>query len=109
MLLLKDARLLQFLPPEVKEGMEVLIDGNKIVRVGRNLAPDSAPVRTIDLAGNLISPGIVCSPISIRRWPGIWPTSNLPRTSCPSCEISGGVWTGPSTRNPVLQRPHQGD
>ena len=61
MLLLKDARLLQFLPPEVNEGMEVLIDGNKIVRVGRNLAPASAPVRTIDLAGNLVSPGIVCS------------------------------------------------
>jgi putative selenium metabolism protein SsnA len=61
MLLLKDARLLQFLPPEVREGMDVLIDGNKVVRVGQNLAPDSADARTIDLAGNLLSPGIVCS------------------------------------------------
>jgi putative selenium metabolism protein SsnA len=61
MLLLKDARLLRFMPPEVREGMDVLIDGNKVVRVGRNLAPDSPNARTIDLAGNLISPGIVCS------------------------------------------------
>jgi putative selenium metabolism protein SsnA len=61
MLLLKDARILQFVPPEVREGMDILIEGNQIVRVGRNIAPALPKARTIDLAGNLISPGIVCS------------------------------------------------
>jgi len=61
MLLLKNARLLQFLPPEVREGVDVLIDGNRIAKVGRNLAPDAAPARTLDVAGSLVSPGIVCS------------------------------------------------
>ena len=61
MLLLKDARILQFMPPEVQAGMDILIEGNKIVRVGRNLAPEFPNARTMELAGNLASPGMVCS------------------------------------------------
>jgi len=59
MLLLKDARILQFVPPEVQAGMDILIEGNKIVRVGRNLAPEFPNARTMELAGNLASPGMV--------------------------------------------------
>ncbi len=61
MLLLKEARILQFAPPEVQEGVDILIEGNRILRVGKNLPPGSAAARTLDLAGNLVSPGIVCS------------------------------------------------
>ncbi len=61
MLLLKDARLLQFSPPELREGLDVLIEGNRVARVGRNLAAEFPKVRTIELGGNLLSPGIVCS------------------------------------------------
>ncbi len=61
MLLLKDARILQFVPPQVQEGRDILIEGNKVVRVGRNLTPGFSNARTMDLAGNLVSPGIVCS------------------------------------------------
>ncbi len=61
MLLLQDARILQFAPPEVQEGMDILIEGNKVVRIGRNLSSEFANARTMELAGNLVSPGIVCS------------------------------------------------
>jgi putative selenium metabolism protein SsnA len=61
MLLLKNARILQFQPPEVSDGMDILIDGHKVARVGRNLAPELPGARIMDLAGNLVSPGIVCS------------------------------------------------
>jgi putative selenium metabolism protein SsnA len=61
MLLLKGARLLQFLPAEVSEELDILIEGDKIARVGRNLAPEFPKARTLELAGSLVSPGIVCS------------------------------------------------
>src|SRR5512139_1778396 len=61
MLLLQDARILQFRPPEVQGGLDILIDGNRIVRVGRNLAPEFPNARIMKLAGSLVSPGIVCS------------------------------------------------
>jgi putative selenium metabolism protein SsnA len=61
MLLLKNARILQFVPPEVKEGMDILIDGDAIIEIGKGIKPEFQDVRAIDLGENLISPGIVCS------------------------------------------------
>jgi putative selenium metabolism protein SsnA len=61
MLVLKNARLLQFLPPEASEGVDVWIEGDKVVRVGKSLAPVPAKARTLDLAGSLLGPGLVCS------------------------------------------------
>jgi putative selenium metabolism protein SsnA len=61
MLLLKNATLLQFAPPEVQGGMDILIDGDRITEVGGGIAPGNADVEIMDLGGDLISPGIVCS------------------------------------------------
>jgi putative selenium metabolism protein SsnA len=61
MLLLKDARILQFQPPEVGEELDILIEGNKIARIGRNLALEFPKARVRQLAGSLVGPGIVCS------------------------------------------------
>jgi putative selenium metabolism protein SsnA len=61
MLLLKNATLLQFSPPEKRGGMDVLIDGDRIAEVEAGLAPETADTEIIDLGGDLVSPGIVCS------------------------------------------------
>ena len=61
MLLLKNASILQFEPPEVKKGMDILIDKGRIADVGKDIAEDRSRTRSIDLEGNLISPGLVCS------------------------------------------------
>jgi len=61
MLLLRNARLMQLSPPEITGGLDVLIDGNRIAQVGRDLDPGRAGVRTLDLAGDLLGPGLVCS------------------------------------------------
>lgn len=61
MLLLKNAGILQFEPPEVKKGMDILIDKGRIADVGKDIAEDRSRTRSIDLEGNLISPGLVCS------------------------------------------------
>jgi len=61
MLLLKNSTLLQFAPPEVIKGMDILIDGDRITDVGRGITSDRAHTETMDLGGNLVSPGMVCS------------------------------------------------
>ncbi len=61
MLLLKNACILHFQPPGVKKGMDILVDKGGIVDVGKNIAKDSPGTRSIDLDGNFISPGLVCS------------------------------------------------
>jgi putative selenium metabolism protein SsnA len=60
MILLLNARLLQFSPPELTAGVDVLLDGNRVARVGRKLAAEFPRARTIDLAGDLLGPGLVC-------------------------------------------------
>jgi putative selenium metabolism protein SsnA len=65
MLLLKNATLLQFSPPGVSGGMDILIDGDRIAEVGRGINPGKADADAVteimDLGGDLVSPGIVCS------------------------------------------------
>jgi putative selenium metabolism protein SsnA len=61
MLLLKNACVLQFEPPSVEKGLDVLIDGNTIVQVGKAISPKGSNVRILDLGGDILSPGIVCS------------------------------------------------
>lgn len=60
MLHLKNACILQFKPASVKRGMDILIDGPRIVDVGKNIVVDQQDTRTVDLGGNLVSPGLVC-------------------------------------------------
>lgn len=60
MLLIKNATAVQFEPARVTEGVDILVDGNKIVEVGSQVDRAKA-TRTIDAAGRLVMPGIVCS------------------------------------------------
>ncbi|UCB46476.1 MAG: putative aminohydrolase SsnA [Spirochaetota bacterium] len=61
MLLLKNATVVHFEPPSVEKKTDVLIDGNEIIETGRDIAPRGNDVKVIDLDGDLLSPGIVCS------------------------------------------------
>jgi putative selenium metabolism protein SsnA len=61
MLLLKNASVVQFEPPSVEEEVDVLIGENEIIEVGHDIAPKGKDVKTLDLDGDLLSPGIVCS------------------------------------------------
>ncbi|USE35780.1 hypothetical protein [Endozoicomonas sp. SCSIO W0465] len=60
MLLIKNATAVQFEPARVTEGVDILVDGNKIVEVGSRVDRAKA-TRTIDAAGRIVMPGIVCS------------------------------------------------
>lgn len=60
MMLIKNATLVEFEPPRIREGEDVLIDGDSIKSVGKNLSGDGAE-RVIDASGKLLFPGIVCS------------------------------------------------
>ncbi|OED43271.1 chlorohydrolase [Endozoicomonas sp. (ex Bugula neritina AB1)] len=60
MLLIKNATAVQFNPAMVTEGVDILVDGNKIVEVGSQV-DHTKVTKTIDAAGRLIMPGMVCS------------------------------------------------
>ena len=61
MVVLKNACILQFQPPSVKKGMDILIDKGIIADVGKNIAVGNPQTRSLDLGGSLVSPGLVCS------------------------------------------------
>ncbi len=61
MILLKNAVLVEFDPPRIREGEDVLIDGDRIVQVGPALSSDADISKTVDCTGKLLFPGIVCS------------------------------------------------
>ncbi|MCP4399214.1 MAG: putative aminohydrolase SsnA [bacterium] len=61
MKILKNAYLIQFQPESVQENVDIVIDGNKIFDVGRNLAGNYPDADVKDLKGAMVTPGIVCS------------------------------------------------
>ena len=61
MIILKNATLINFHPADVKEQMDIIIDGNKIVEIGKGISSKYKAEKVIDLKGKLVSPGIVCS------------------------------------------------
>ena len=77
MILFQNATLMEIDPPRVREGMDVLVEGDEIAEVGKNLRPrlagGDAPgaggggsaggqdLRIIDATGKLLFPGLVCS------------------------------------------------
>jgi putative selenium metabolism protein SsnA len=61
MLLLKNATALQFEPPEVKTGTDILIEDSFIKAIGSGLENKYSAERIIDLNGELVYPGLVCS------------------------------------------------
>lgn len=62
MTLFRDATLVEFDPPRVRNGMDVLVEGDEIGRVapaGSIEVPGEA--RVVDVSGKLLFPGLVCS------------------------------------------------
>jgi putative selenium metabolism protein SsnA len=61
MMVLKNATLVHLHPADVTAGVDVVIDGTEISAVGRAAGEGVRADRTIDLAGRLLMPGLVCS------------------------------------------------
>jgi len=74
MLIIKNATALQFYPPKVLNGVDIVIEGNRIAAVGSNAgeayrssgAPAGDPEKggspkIIDASGKVVFPGLVCS------------------------------------------------
>ena len=61
MIVLKNATLVHLHPAEVTPGVDIVIDGTEIHAVGRGAGDAVKAERTIDLAGRLVMPGLVCS------------------------------------------------
>ncbi|NBF39746.1 MAG: putative aminohydrolase SsnA [Spirochaetes bacterium] len=71
MILFRNATLVEFDPPRVREGQDVAVEGDRIAAVGPDLAGNGgagagapvtgAPGRVIDAGGKLLLPGLVCS------------------------------------------------
>ncbi len=60
MILLKNATVVHLHPAEVTPGLDVVIDGTEIHAVGRGAGEGVKAERTIDLAGRVLMPGLVC-------------------------------------------------
>lgn len=61
MIILKNATLVHLHPAEVIPGVDVVIEGTDIHAVGRGAGEGLKAERTIDLAGRVVMPGLVCS------------------------------------------------
>jgi len=61
MLILKNATVVEFQPASIREDVDIVIDGSKIVAVGEGAAAQYSGGRVIDMRGKLVTPGIVCS------------------------------------------------
>lgn len=61
MLLLKNATIVEFQPPSVRTGLDIVIDGTGIMDVGPGLSRQYSCDKVINLSGSLVTPGIVCS------------------------------------------------
>ena len=69
MTLFQNAKLVEFDPPRVRQGMDVLVEGEVIREVGAGLhamggsnrGAAEAEVTTIDATGKILFPGLVCS------------------------------------------------
>jgi putative selenium metabolism protein SsnA len=60
MIVLKNATLVHLHPAEVSPGLDIVIDGTEIHSVGRGASTGIKAERTIDLAGRVAMPGLVC-------------------------------------------------
>lgn len=61
MLILKNATAIQFEPALVQEGVDIVIDGSKIIEVGANLSGKYPDAEVKEMGQKLVMPGIVCS------------------------------------------------
>mgnify|MGYP003614973273 FL=1 len=61
MLILKNASVVQFQPPLVETGWDIVIDNTEIVAAGPGAGTPYSSAAVMDMAGALVMPGIVCS------------------------------------------------
>ncbi len=62
MIIIKNAKVIQFSPPSVEEGMDIVIDGETIVDCGSKVGSKYADnAEILDVKGAYVSPGLVCS------------------------------------------------
>jgi putative selenium metabolism protein SsnA len=61
MMVLRNATVVHLHPAEVMEGMDIVLDGTTIQAVGRAAAEGVRAERTINLAGRVVMPGLVCA------------------------------------------------
>jgi putative selenium metabolism protein SsnA len=61
MIIIKNVRVVNFNPPEVTEPVDVVIDKNLILDVGRNISCNYSAEELIDGKEKYISPGLVCA------------------------------------------------
>ncbi|HTZ50574.1 MAG TPA: putative aminohydrolase SsnA [Spirochaetia bacterium] len=60
MIVLRNATIVHLHPAEVIPGVEIVIEGSRIHSVGKSAGEALKPSRSIDLAGRLVMPGLVC-------------------------------------------------
>jgi len=60
-IVIEKACVVEFDPPRVRENMDVLIEGNRIVSVGQGATRTNDDCERIDGRGKIVFPGIVCS------------------------------------------------
>lgn len=61
MTVLKNATLLQFEPPKLETGIDIVIEGRFITAAGKGIAADYPPDSRRDMCGRIVMPGLVCS------------------------------------------------
>lgn len=61
MIVLKNCKAINFYPAEIKENVDIVISGNKIIDIAPEAANNYKADKTIDLKGKYVSTGIVCS------------------------------------------------
>ncbi|MCT4713341.1 putative aminohydrolase SsnA [Enterobacteriaceae bacterium H11S18] len=61
MLILINATAVQFSPASVQEGIDIAIDGERIVEVGRSLSAKYPEATRKDMHGRIVMPGLVCA------------------------------------------------
>ncbi|EML9722858.1 putative aminohydrolase SsnA [Klebsiella aerogenes] len=60
-LMLKNATLAQLHPAKVEEGVDIVIENDRILETGANLSPRYPQARIKEMHGRLVMPGMVCS------------------------------------------------
>ena len=60
-LIIKNATALQFEPPSVQEGVDIIIENDKIIQVGVGAASEYRADKTVEAEGDYVFPGLVCS------------------------------------------------
>ncbi len=61
MIIIKNAKAMQFDPPAVWDNVDIVIDGTKIIEVGTGIAGNYRCEKIIDGTDKLVYPGLVCS------------------------------------------------